>query len=446
MKPELLTMKHHGLYTAIFSLCVLFTGCHYTQKEQQIHLSDEEQQMKAIDSNKLPTGTVVVSHQNPSVRYTVVDYAHLPGWGSQQFELSLQAFKKGCSAISQEPKWRAVCHVAEKIENNRSNAKQFFEENFQVWRLSNEHGGLDGKVTGYYEPAISGSKTRTRLAQYPIYGMPRDLISVPIPAELINSQEPIHLRKTLKGATVDPTGTYFANPTKFSLSNKNKILRGRFLGKELIPYYSRKEIDQGAIRNQAPILAYANDPVDLFFLHVQGSGRVITGERQMLRLAYAEKNGLPYQSIGAYLVKQGYLPLHQVSKQSIQQYIAQHPEKREEILHVNPSFIFFKLADNQSSDGGPKGTLGVTLSKEYSGAVDTRYIELGTPLYLATTDPRNNKALNRLLMAQDTGSAITGSVRVDLFWGYGDEAGELAGKMNHTGYVWVLLPNGQPPH
>lgn len=192
-------------------------------------------------------------------------------------------------------------------------------------------------------------------------------------------------------------------------------------------------------------MAYAISPVDFFFLQVQGSGRLHLPDGKLLRLTYAQKNGHPYQSIGKYMVQKGYLPPHAVSQSSINQYITAHPQRKNEIFAHNPSYVFFKPSADQSPNDGPIGSLGVPLRAGYTGAVDQRFIDLGAPLFLATTDPRNHRALNRLIIAQDTGSAIKGSVRVDYFWGFGESAGAIAGKTNHKGYVWLLLANGQYP-
>ena len=162
-----------------------------------------------------------------------------------------------------------------------------------------------------------------------------------------------------------------------------------------------------------------------------------------MRLGFADKNDQPYVSIGRYMANKGYLPLGQTSMQGIKGWLQQNPQKMAEVLGQNPSYVFFRQLPG--NDSGPIGALGVPLSGGYSAAIDRHYITLGAPLFVATTHPASGHGLNRLLMAQDTGSAINGAVRIDYFWGYGDEAGAVAGKMKHPGYVWQLLPNGMLP-
>ena len=180
-------------------------------------------------------------------------------------------------------------------------------------------------------------------------------------------------------------------------------------------------------------------------MHIQGSGRLRTPAGNFVRLGFADKNEYPYVSIGQYMSTRGYLPLAQTSMQNIKSWMGKNPNHLAEVLGQNPSYVFFKVLDG-SSDQGPVGALGVPLTGGYSGAVDKHHITLGAPLFLATSHPANaNAGLNRLIVAQDTGSAIKGAVRVDYFWGYGDEAGQLAGRHNATGYVWQLLPHGVLP-
>lgn len=427
--------------TAIGLLLLCMTACHVSKNPSFTNFP-EKYPLSYVP--KLAVGTSVSSNYQPTVRYTVTEFSKLPGWSTQHFEQSLQAFKRGCTVLMAQPKWQKVCALAMQIKNNRQQAKHFFEQQFQPWIVSNGLGGLDGKVTGYYEPAIEATLSPSIRNSTPVYGVPNDLIQLDLPAN-ISFQAQIRLEKNADGAQINENGPYLADLSQFHLSSKDKILRGRWSGKELIPYYTRSEIEQGAIKNKAPILAYAMNPVDFFFLQVQGSGRLRFPDGRLLRLTYAQKNGHPYQSIGKYMVQKGYLSPDAVSQSSINQYITAHPQRKNEILTHNPSYVFFKPSADQSPNEGPIGSLGVPLHAEYTGAVDQRFIDLGAPLFLATTDPRNHHTLNRLIIAQDTGSAIKGSVRVDYFWGFGEAAGAVAGKTNHKGYVWLLLANGQYP-
>jgi membrane-bound lytic murein transglycosylase A len=174
---------------------------------------------------------------------------------------------------------------------------------------------------------------------------------------------------------------------------------------------------------------------------VQGSGRVqLADTKETIRVAYADQNGYPYKSIGRYLVANGELTLEQASAQGIKAWVAAHPTRQQELLNANPSYVFFKEEKIVDPSIGPKGALGVPLTPQRSIAVDAQFIPLGVPVFLATTWPNSDEALQKLVMAQDTGGAIRGAIRADYFWGFGDDAGEHAGRMKQSGMMWVLLP------
>jgi membrane-bound lytic murein transglycosylase A len=185
--------------------------------------------------------------------------------------------------------------------------------------------------------------------------------------------------------------------------------------------------------------------VDAFFLEVQGSGRVRLRDGKTVRITYADQNGQPYRAIGRYLVDQGEMPLESVSLQSIRQWIKDNPKRMQEVLNANPSVVFFREERIADPNEGPKGTLGVPLTAERSIAVDPQYLPLGAPVFIATTYPESAVPLQRLMLAQDTGGAIRGLVRADLFWGFGASAGESAGKMKQPARMWLLWPSTAPP-
>lgn len=395
----------------------------------------------AIAPGKPLPPSYVFTPGKAGVSYRVVNYHDLPQWSDQSFVDSLEAFKTSCGKLQMQPAWQPVCQQAARTGRHNHQAKAFFESYFTPWQVS-QNGQLAGTVTGYYEPMLQGDTKQTAQARFPIYGIPNDFIVVP----LTSGQRQGIVRIRLTGpnsGVITPTGNYTANLAAFPLNEKTRALKGRISGSQLVPYYTRAQINAGALNGKAPILGYANDPVELFFLHVQGSGQLKTPDGQMLRLSYADKNDYPYVSIGKYMAGKGYLPLAQTSMQGIKAWLQRHPQQLAEVLGQNPSYVFFRATAEPAS--GPTGALGVPLTKGYSAAVDSHFVNLGAPLFVATTHPANGFGLNRLLMAQDTGSAINGAVRVDYFWGYGDEAGALAGKMKYPGYVWQLLPNGMLP-
>lgn len=375
--------------------------------------------------------------------YRAVSLHELPQWQHQPFADSLRQFWQSCTKLHQQADWAYVCRQAAATAPEHQAAKQFFEQHFTAWQVSQD-GKLGGTITGYYEPILTGDTQATAKARFPIYGIPSDLITVSLPAHLRNSKATVRIQPGSNGqASISEHGSHTADLSQFPINERSSTLKGRFDGNRFLPYYTRADINAGALNGIAPILGYADDPVELFFLQIQGSGRLKTPNGSFIRLGYADKNEYPYVSIGRYMADKGYLPLAQTSMQGIKKWIAQNPHKMAEILGQNPSFVFFRRLN--SDNDGPIGALGVPLAGGLSGAVDRRYITLGAPLFLATTHPDTRYALNRLIMAQDTGSAIKGAVRVDYFWGYGDAAGQSAGKMKDTGYVWQLLPHGVLP-
>ena len=224
---------------------------------------------------------------------------------------------------------------------------------------------------------------------------------------------------------------------------KGLRLRGRIEGNRLVPYWTRAEIE-ARDGSGAPVIAWVEDPVELFFLQIQGSGQIELAPGERLRLGYGDQNGHPYRSMGRFLVDRGEMTLDQASMQGIKAWAAANPRKLREALDANPSYVFFReLRPRASRRDGPLGTLGAPLTAGYSIAVDPRYVPLGAPVFLATTWPLSTQPLERLMAAQDTGGAIRGAVRADFYWGSGSEAGALAGRMRQRGRMWILWPRGE---
>jgi membrane-bound lytic murein transglycosylase A len=210
-----------------------------------------------------------------------------------------------------------------------------------------------------------------------------------------------------------------------------------------VPYYNRTEISNGKAPLQGRELFWVENAVELFFLQIQGSGRIELPDGTLVKIGYAEQNGHPYISIGKKLVEMGELKIEEASMQGIKSWAEQHPNKLQSLLEQNPSYVFFR----ELPDGlpAPLGALGVPLTEAYSIAVDPRTIPLGAPVFLSTTYPNTTEPLNRLMLAQDTGGAIKGAVRADFFWGFGEQAGAQAGRMKQSGQMWVLFPKGAEP-
>ena len=336
-----------------------------------------------------------------------VGWGELPGWRSDDLAEAWPAFIRSCMALKSQTRWQAPCWAAAQMENHDdSSLRKFFESWFRPYRVLNSDGTLDGLVTGYYEPLLRGSRIPTEKYRYPVYGVPDDLLAI----------EVADLFPELKGERV----------------------RGRRENGHVVPYYTRSEIEQGIAPLQGREILWVDDAVELFFLHIQGSGRVRLSNGEVVRVGYANHNGHPYRSVGRILIDRGELTLAQASMQGIKQWGRDNPDRLQALLSENPAYVFFR--ELPSDTGGPIGALGVPITPRRSIAVDEQSVPLGAPVYLATSWPNTNKPLSRLMFAQDKGSAIKGGVRADFFWGFGDDAAQLAGRMRQSGQMWVLLP------
>ena len=338
------------------------------------------------------------------------NWTDLPGWKEDDLAAAWPAFMASCRGVASRPhgaSWKRVCDLARTADGKAGNdPRRFFETQLKPYAIQAADGNAGGLVTGYYEPLLRGSRTRAKGFEQPVRGVPEDLLTIDLSA----------LFPELK----------------------DKRVRGRLEGNKVVPYWSRAEIAARGDRLPSRTLLYVDDAVELFFLQVQGSGRVSLPDGTLARLNYADQNGHPYQSIGRVLVDRGELKLEEASMQGIQAWARANPGRLQELLNANPSYVFFREVPN--SKEGPVGALGVPLTAERSIAVDPRSVPLGAPVFLATTRPNSSKPLNRLVLAQDTGGAIKGAVRADFFWGFGKEAGEQAGRMKQSGRMWVLLP------
>jgi len=343
--------------------------------------------------------------------YVKSQWRAVTGWQSAQLGLSLQALRKECASLQRKEQWQQICAEAGLLDiTDNEGLRRFFERRFIPWQLRNGDGSDQGLITGYYEPLLYGSREKTGRYRFPVYGEPDDLLVIDL--------------------------------SKLYPQLKGMRLRGRIEGKRIIPYYDRADID-GKHAPAGKEILWVDDEISLFFLQVQGSGRIQLPDGAIVKLGYANQNGHPYASIGKKLVEMGELTLDQASLQSIRRWGIDHPDRLKELLYTNPSYVFFReMPDSQTS---AIGAMGIPLTPGYSMAVDRRTIPLGMPVFLATSWPNTNKPLNRLMLAQDTGGAIKGTIRGDFFWGFGDEAGRQAGQMKQKGRMWVLFPNGMRP-
>lgn len=345
----------------------------------------------------------------------------LPGWAADDHAAALTALRISCARIEKRAPdapfytaapyagmtvdWQAVCRT---LPINDVDARAFFESQFvpyEIWADPRYPETREGLFTGYYEPTLTAATEET-LHPTPLYARPDDMLTV--------------------------------NLGDFRPELKGESITGRVKGNQLVPYHTRAEIEAGALIGRAEVLALVDDPVDAFFLHIQGSGQVVHPDGTIERIGYAAQNGHKYVAIGRELIAEGLMAKEDVSMQSIRAWLEQHPDKAAELMNKNPSFIFFQ----RLSDAGPLGAEGVVLTPHRSLAVDRRRIPYGAPVFIDAQPPEGETRIQQLMIAQDTGGAIRGAVRGDFFWGAGDEAAHKAGLMKSRGYAWILLPRG----
>lgn len=360
------------------------------------------------------------------VKLTPMGYPELEGWDADDHLAAFKSFLISCDRVLTQAKERAntgrpapsaalvqTCLNAKKLAGtvSRESARAFFEANFTPHAVV--HKGRPGLLTGYYEPVLQGSRTAQGAFQYPIYKRPADLVTL-----------------------VDETKG----------SKAGTMTHGRRTDKGVMPFYTRAEIEQGALSGRNLEFLYFSDPVDVFFMHIQGSGRVQLTDGTMIRVGYDGKNGHSYASIGRYIIDKGLMAAEKVSLASLRTWLNSDRERGKQVMWQNPSFIFFREM-GEESEKGPLGALGAPLSAGRSIAVDPGYHALGTPIFVTAhgmSHVEKSGTFARLMIAQDVGSAIKGPERGDLYFGSGDAAGKVAGVTRHKGNFAVLVPNAVP--
>lgn len=340
-----------------------------------------------------------------------VAWSALPGWQHDDHDAALVAFRTGCQALRYRPDWQAVCAQLTQWPQGGRSAREFFEAHFDAWALFDEHGQPSGLITGYYVPDLKGSRHSSSRYPYPVYARPADLL------------------------VIDFSSLY---PELAAYP-----LRGRLDGQRVVPYWSREQIDGLDQPLHGQELFWVSDPVALFYLHIQGSGRITLEDGEQVLINYAEQNGHPFRSIGRLLEEQGIMSRDQMSMSNIAAWGRDNPLHVQRLLNENPSYIFFRTLPPEVVM--PSGAMGVPLTAERSLAVDPRHIPLGAPVFVETRRPPGDQALQRLMVAQDSGGAIKGRVRGDFFWGIGDAAGHSALRTRFPARMWLLLPRGMQP-
>lgn len=350
-------------------------------------------------------------------------FTQLPGWKSTKVKKSLTAFQVSCKTfLRQNPEqavgsqhmalqakdWHPACLAALKVDpQSEAAAREFFQTWFTPVEFFDKKP-VQGLFTGYYMPLLHGSLTKTKKYNVPLYGLPSNMVTV--------------------------------NLADFDPALKGRRVVGRLSGNKLQPFYTRQQINNGAIANKAPVLVWVDNRIDRLFLEIQGSGTIELEDGQRIFVGYAGENGAPYTAIAKVLMDKGVMTKHNASMQHIRSYLDAHPEQMDAVLHQNKSFVFFR----RLKDDAAQGAQGVSLTPGYSLAVDRKWIPLGVPLWLNTTRPDqqadDKKVFQRLMIAQDTGGAIRGQVRGDVYWGAGEKATFIAGHMKNPGHYWLLLP------
>jgi membrane-bound lytic murein transglycosylase A len=353
----------------------------------------------------------------PLVSLTEISFAEVSGWAADDLSPALTAFRASCAGISVNPErfsrfkgfgapaaWERVCAAASKTGSGE--ARAFFEANFRAFR-AHEGDEATGKVTGYYEPELKGSRTESAAYPAPVYGRPNDLVT--------------------------------ADPTSFRAVLRGERLAGKVIDGVLMPYETRAEIEAAGLEGRAKPLLYLPSAADAFFLQVQGSGRVALADGGAIRLNYAAQNGRPYTAIGATLIANGAIPRENMSMQAIRAWLEANPNEAAAIMNLNESYVFFRELALDDPSLGPPGGEGVALTPGRSLAVDSRLYPYGLPVFVSARGTGAGDVA-RLMIAQDTGGAIRGVVRGDIFFGWGDAAEVAAGATNAPATFVVLVP------
>jgi membrane-bound lytic murein transglycosylase A len=376
------------------------------------------------DAKPTTPATTPAPAEAPEAKLEAATFADLPGWQGDDHLAAFKTFLKSCDCVIKaagKPVTKAAvpskvaqtdlataCRAAQAVKPpTKASAKAFFETHFVPHRIvqKNPHGLL----TGYYEPVLEGSRTAEGKFHTPVYKRPPDLVNVVAEADRASKPDGLtHVRKTSTG--------------------------------EEVPFPTRAEIEQGALAGKGLELLYLEDPVEVFFMHIQGSGRIHLTDGTTVRINYDGKNGHPYSSIGRYLIDTGLLAANKVSMQALGKWLRADKARGQQVMWQNKSFIFFRELDDSE---GPMGAMSVALTPGRSLAVDTGFHTLGTPLYVSAPElahATKDGGFNRLMVAQDVGSAIKGPERGDIYFGSGEKAGKLAGVTKHQGNFFVLLP------
>jgi membrane-bound lytic murein transglycosylase A len=367
----------------------------------------------------------------PAATLTAVPFSAVPGWSEDHQSAAIPPLRRECAQLAGLPpdaerggdgaaarlggtagQWWPLCAAAATVPtDDDAAARAMLERELQAYAIS-ESGRAQGLFTGYYEPQVEGATKRGGRYQTALLGRPRDLVRADLGA--------------------------------FATDLKGRSISGRLDGNQLVPYYDRAQIEHGALASQHLALLFLADPIDAFFLEIQGSGRVRLADGRIVRVTYDGQNGRPYVPIGRLLIERGELTRENVSLQTIRAWLVAHPDQAPALMDANPSYVFFTLLPKTPPDEGPPGALGVALTPGRSLAIDRHFLPMGAPVFVVTSNPLDGAPWRHLLLAQDRGGAIKGPVRGDIFFGWGAEAEAMAGRMKQPGAAYLLLPRAMP--
>lgn len=330
----------------------------------------------------------------------------LPNWNNDSVLQALPALQNQCPRLGKKDEWAAFCsELSEQPPYDEESMRSALKRYLLPHRIYGKSGNSSGLFTGYYEPTLFGSYQPTARFNYPLYQRPSTMLQLEL-------------------------GSRFPEL-------KDQRVRGLLQGNKVIPFYDRAAIDGQNKPLAGNEILWVDSADAAFFLHIQGSGRIQLPDGSIVGVGYADQNGQPYVAIGKILIERGELTPEEVSLQTINHWLRSHPKEADELKNQNPSYVFFTL--RHDTESGPRGSLNVPLTQERSAAVDRKVIPLGTPLWISTTLP-DKTPYQRLVVAQDTGGAIRGPVRADIFFGRGSRAEKMAGEMKQKGEIYALIP------
>jgi membrane-bound lytic murein transglycosylase A len=376
----------------------------------------------------------------------------LPGWRDDDLGTAWDALRASCRTLGRRDDWKPLCAAATKVTRQPPAMRDFFEREFALFQILHPDATPEGEVTGYYEPLIAGSLRAEGAFNVPVYGVPNDLYTIDwktIPAS--QRRGIVQVMPQGRDLVVVPAtrkGSAALDASRFEPDARDRRWRVRLEGGVAKPYYDRAEIEARS-RLDAPVVAWVDDAIALYAMQVQGSGRILLRDGRVIRLQYAEQNGHPFKPLRLAAKpaprSRGLSPsADEPERFTLADTIDDPPPSvTTRSLKVaasptlgDPSYVFFRVAADQSPSNGPVGALGVPLTAGRSIAVDPRVVPLGYPVYLAAATP----SLQRLVVAQDTGGAIRGPIRADFFWGFGRDAGKQALQTRERGQMWLLMP------